>query len=88
MEEGGQINSKLHSYPYGGARGDVWITDGTTFATIGGVGPRPLVVRKSVPLLAILERRVDPNIEKIERRLRVSQLGFHEAGGTFQGNFG
>ena len=38
-------------------------------------GPRPLAVRGSTPLLTLPTPRVDPDLEEVERRLGVSQLG-------------
>ena len=44
-----------------------------------GSGPRPLVVKEPVPLLALPAHRVDPPLEEMEIRLDVTQLGFQEA---------
>ena len=41
--------------------------------------PRPLAVRKPVPLLALPAPRVDPHHEEVEKRLDATQLGFQEA---------
>ena len=41
-------------------------------------GPRLLAVRELVSLLALPASRVDPHLEKVERKLGVSQLGFQE----------
>ena len=41
--------------------------------------PRPLAVRKPVPLLALPAARADPHLEQVERRLGASQLKFQEA---------
>ena len=42
-------------------------------------GPRPLAVREPAPLLALPASRVDLHLEKVERMLCASQLGFQEA---------
>ncbi len=39
-------------------------------------GPRPLAVREPVSLLALPAPRVDPHLEKVEKRLDATQLGF------------
>lgn len=43
------------------------------------VGLRPLAVREPAPLLVLSTPRVDPHLEKMERRLGASQLEFQEA---------
>lgn len=46
---------------------------------IAGADPRPLVIRDSVSLLALSARRIDHQLEEVERRLGASQLEFQEA---------
>ena len=41
-------------------------------------GPRPLAIREPTPLLALRAPRADPHLEKVERILYASQLGFQE----------
>lgn len=60
--------------------------EGATISQVGQVpyvpieaGSRPLAVKNPEPLLVLPARRVDPQIEEVERRLGASQVGFQEA---------